>query len=297
VNGNPNLVLEEHEVTGRVHALIDRERFDQARQVLHESLKRFPDSEEIIYLTSYVDWRQGRLDDAEKSLRHLLLLNPEHYGGRIQSARLLVSRGDIKCAEHAWRELLSAEPDNADFYGEYAELMLGGASYLKAIELSAEGLRHQPEHEHCLYVAAIAKMLQYGQLDDNVELGSLIREHPERVRSAFALVLALEKKRKYREAFRVCQQMLAVYPNSPEWLRNARTFKVLSHWSMLPLYPFQRSGFIASVVAWFLICFALAICVQLIPEMSMEAKGSFVWAWLIYALYCWVWPPIFRSSL
>ena len=287
----------EHELAGRIHILIDRQRFDQARQALQEASLQLPDSEELIYLSSYVDWAQGRLDDAEETLRRLLQQNPDHYGGRIQVARLLVARGDKEGAERAWRELNHNETENADLYGEYAEFMLGATRYLKALELASEGLQRQPHHEHCLYVAAIAKMLQYGQLDDNAELAALIRDHPERVRSAHALLVALEKKRRYREAYRVCQQMLQANPDSPEWLHNARAFKALSHWSMLPLYPFQRSGWIASFVAFFAVCVVLAVLNYVIPEMSLEAKMHFLRAWFAYSVYSWVWPSVLRSMM
>jgi len=287
----------ERDFAARIHALIDRARYEQARQIVGEALSRFPEDEELVYLASYVDWALGRLDDAEELLQHLLRLNPRHYGGRIQVARLLLSRGDTMSAERAWIELLAEEPENSDFHGEYAELKLGQAHYLKAIELTEEGLRHQPDHEHCLYVAAIAKLLQYGQLDDNVELGALLREHPARARSAHAVVLALEKKRKYRDAYEVSRQMLLNYPDSPEWLHNVRAFKALSHWSMLPLYPFQRRPWVASIVAYVVMSLLIAMMVMISPEMSSEAKQKFLWVWLAYALYCWIWPPVLRKSV
>lgn len=287
----------ERDLAAQIHALIDRERYQQARKIVGEALSRCPDDEELVYLASYVDWALGRVDDAEKSLQHLLQLNPGHRGGRVQAARLLSSRGNTKGAERAWIELLSEEPENADFHGEYAELELGQAHYLKAIELTKEGLGHQPDHEHCLYVAAIAKVLQYGQLDDNVELGALAREYPARARSAHAVVLALEKKRKYRDAYEVSRQMLLSYPESPEWLHNVRAFKALSHWSMLPLYPFQRRPWLASIMAYVVMSLLIAVTVMIVPEMSSEAKQRFLWVWLGYALYCWIWPPVLRNNV
>ena len=291
------VIPNERRFAAQINALIDRARFEEARQAVGEALSRFPENEELVYLSSYVDWALGRLDDSEKSLQFLLKLNPRHYGGRIQVARLLLSRGDTKGAERAWIELSGEEPENADFHGEFAELELGQARYLQAIELASEGLRHQPDHEHCLYVAAIAKLLQYGQVDDNLDLGTLVREHPARARSAHAVVLALEKKRKYRDAYEVSRHMLLSHPDSPEWLHNVRTFKALSHWSLLPLFPFQRRPWVAAIMAYVVMSLLIAVTAMISPEMSSEAKQKFLWVWLGYAMYCWIWPPVLRKAV
>ena len=273
MSGDRAATAKENEVAAHIQALIDRKRYQHARQLANEALPRFPDSEALIYLSSYLDWVEGRLDDAEQSLRHLLHLNPEHYGGRIQNARLLGSRGDNEGAEHAWIQLLGEDPENADLSGEYAELMLGKSQNMKAIELATEGLRHQPEHDHCLYVAAIATMRQYGQLEGNSAIIDLMRHHPSGERSAFVQLVALERKRKYRESYRLCQEMLREYPDSEAWLANARTFKVLSHWSMLPLHPFQRSGFVASMAAFLVMTILLMLGTMIFPDMPAEAKS------------------------
>jgi tetratricopeptide (TPR) repeat protein len=297
MNDDSTTVSDEQAFAARIHALLDRARFEQARELVGEALSQFPEDQELVYLASYVDWALGRLDDAEKSLQHLFKLDPRHLGGRIQALRLLASRGDRAGADKAWIGLLGEEPGNADFFGEYAELLLGQGRYHEAIELTNEGLRHQPGNEHCLYVAAIAKMLQYGQLDDNTELITLAREHPDRPRSAHAMVLALEKKRRYRDAYQVSQQMLLAYPNSPEWLHNVRAFKMLSHWSMLPFFPFQRRPWVASVIAYAVMSLLVAATATIIPEMSSEAKQGFLWVWLGYAMYSWIWPPVLRNCV
>lgn len=176
--------------------------------------------------------------------------------------------------------------------------MLNAVYILKAVELAEAGLRHEPQHEHCLYVIALTKVIYYGQVNENAELCALISHHPERVRSAYALVVALRKKGKFREAYRVSQQMLRAQPDSPEWLENVRTFKLASHWSMLPLYPFQRWGLLgASLTSLLGVCLILAMLVQIFPQLSEAVKLSFVLGWLAYSVYSWIWPPMLRDII
>jgi len=282
------------DLLGRVHALVERNRYDQARPLIADALRHFPDNEQLLYYASFIDWAQGNLDQADRSLRQLLQLDPEHYGGRIQLARLLTSRKDLAGAERVWIGLLKDNPEDADLYGEYAELMLNAIWIKKALELASEGLKYEPEHEHCRYVIALANIVYGKRADADAALGSLLKEHPERLRPAYALAVALQSKGRYKEAYRLSQQVLRAHPTSPEWLHNVRMFKVASHWSMLPLYPFQRWGWGASIAFWVLFAFIMA------PFSKIAGQGAAIVLlviWLLLVVYSWVWPPLLRKFL
>jgi predicted Zn-dependent protease len=275
----------------RVAALVERNRLDQARAVLGDALRKFPDNRELLYYSTYVDWAQGRLEECERTLQHLLRLDPTHPGGRIQLARLLTSRKNLAGAEKVWIELIRENPADADLYGEYAELMLNALQVKKALELAAEGLRHEPENEQCLYIIAFAKVVHGGRAKGNVELAKLVERHPERERTANALVMALEAKGRYQEAYRVSRQMLLANPHSPVWLHNVRVFKAASHWSMKPLYPFQRWGWGASIAVWF---FVVLVAGPLSALAGPGVSVAFIALWVLFVIYSWVWPPILR---
>jgi predicted Zn-dependent protease len=287
----------EEAIVGRALLLVDRQRHDQARREIDRGLQRFPESEELIYLSAFVDWASNDLDAADRSLKQLLALNPKHFGGRIQLARQLTSRNDPTGAERVWLELLREHPHDPDLYGEYAELMLNSLIVSKALDLAAEGLKHEPEHEHCLYVIALARLIHGGPADGDKELEALVERHPERARTAHALVVALQKKGRYREAYRVAQEMLRAMPGSPEWLDNVRMLKAQAHWSMLPLYPFQRWGWAASIASWFLFVFILAGITKSVPGISEETRMNVLLVWLAFVAYSWVWPPMLRRML
>ena len=66
----------------QAHALIDRRRFPQARQLLATAARDYPDNPQVLYLIAFIDYSEGKLDDAEQTLSSVLLQDPEHYGGR-----------------------------------------------------------------------------------------------------------------------------------------------------------------------------------------------------------------------
>lgn len=284
----PNL----QELLGRVHALVERNRFDQARSLVVDALRHFPDDVQLLYYATFTAWAQDNLDESDRHLRQLIQLDPTHHGGRIQLARLLTGRKDLAGAERIWIELLRDNPEDADLYGEYAELMLNAIWIIKALDLAAEGLKYEPEHEHCRYVIALAKIVYGERADADAALATLLKEHPERLRTAYALVVALESKGRYKEAYRVSQQVLRANPASPEWLHNVRIFKAASHWSMLPLYPFQRWGWGASIALW------LVVILGMKPLSIVAGEGAamiLLVSWLLFVIYSWAWPPILRK--
>lgn len=281
-------------LVGRAESLIDRQRYSQAKLLLGEGLKSHPDDPSLLYLSAFVDWVEDRLDDADATLERLLQVSPENYGGRILLGRLLAERKNLSGAEQVWIDLLRSYPEEPDLYAEYGDLMLRTMHMDKAQQLAAEGLRHDPEHEGCLFVAAMSAMIDGRAIGENKDLADLLGHHPERLRSGLSLVVALSDRGDNRAALRVAQQLLRSKPNSPELLANVRLLKAATHWSMLPLYPIQRWGWPAAIAIWLLFAFGLPMIASGIPRSTLN---SILVIWLLYVVYSWVWPPILRRII
>lgn len=276
----------------RVHWLIDRQRFEQARSLLGEGLASFPSSAELLYLSAFVDWAQDRLEPAEEALHSLLGLSPAHFGGRVLLARLLAERKKPGEAEELWIALLRESPEEPILYGGYGELMLQSLNFDKALRLAEEGLRHEPENNHCLYVAAVARLIDGKGLGENQPLATLVASHPEHLRAGTTLVVALQSAGRQHEALRISQELLRSQPDSPQLLENVRILKAATHWSMLPLYPIQRWGWSAVLGLWVVFAFGLP---ALAPGLPPGVRLGITYFWLAYVVYSWVWPRLLRK--
>lgn len=279
-------------LVAQVHGLIDRQRFDQARARLGEGLTQYPASLELLYLGAFVDWAQDRLDSAEKTLQALLATDPAHYGGRILLARLLAERKRFAESESLWITLIRESPEDPELYASYGELMLQSLNFDKARRLAEEGLRHEPEDDHCLYVAAMARLIDGKGLGENQPLTTLMRSHPEHLRAGTTLVMALESAGRRREALRVSQELLRSQPGNAQLLENVRILKAATHWSMLPLYPIQRWGWPGVFGLWALFAFGLP---AIAPGMPPGARLAITFFWIAYVVYSWAWPPLLRK--
>ncbi len=276
-------------------ALIDRRRYDQARVLIGQGLKEFPDDSEFLYLGAFVDYAQDHTDEAFTATTQLLARDPEHYGGRRLLAQLHEEHKQYAEAEEQWLGLLRDHPEDADLYGFYGHLMLLTLNTDKARKLALEGLSQEPDHSHCLFVATLTDLIEgRGSSFDATNLQRLLTEHPEHKRTAVALVIALNERGDFKGALRVGQELLRSQPDSQEVLEMVKALKRQSHWSMLPLYPMQRWGWGGAAAVTF------GGLIMLRALRANIDEGTYVilnMAWLGYVLYSWIWPAVLKKLI
>ena len=285
-----DLAAVEHEA----HALVERRRYAQARLTVGRGLKDFPESIELQYLAAFIDYAQDRQEAAMQGVQAVLTQAPQHYGTRTLCAHLLEDTDQLAEAESVWIELLREYPQSADCYGGYGALMLKTLNLEKAQRLAQEGLRHSPEHSGCLYLAAMIDLIRNRRGAESEHLHRMLHEHPEQVRSAIALAVALSEQGNDRGALRVAQELLRHQPDSTQVVAFVRELKARTHWSLLPLYPMRRWGWTGAIVVTLVGITALRLSER---TLSPAVAGTVTWLWLGYVVYSWTWPNLLRRWL
>lgn len=279
----------------QAQALIERQRYSTARQLLAGMMQEHPDHPQVLYLCAFVDYSEDRLDAAERTVNTVLEKAPTHYGARTLRGHLYESQKRFPEAEAVWIDLLHDYPESADCYADYADLMLRMLHLTKAERLAQEGLRLAPSHEKCLYVAALIHLVQGGSRRKNsVHLNQLLHEHPERARALIALVISLEERGDSRGALRVARQLLSMRPDSEPLVNLVKALTRNNHWSMLPLYPVRRWGWGGAAAITALGITAVRIAGNTLPPL---AAVLIVLVWVAYVLYSWIWPAILKKLI
>jgi tetratricopeptide (TPR) repeat protein len=279
----------------QAHALIDRRRFAQARQLLTGAIQHYPEHAELLYLCAFLDYSEKKLAAADETVNRVLVNAPQHYGARNLRAELYEAQKRYPEAEAVWIDLLRDYPESPDCYAGYADLMLRTLHLEKAGRLIAEGLRLAPNHRNCLYIGYLLEVIQgRSHSGDSQHLQQLLQEYPERSQSLLALVVDLDQRGDSRAALRVAQQLLAMRPDSEHFVNLVRALKRRNHWSLLPLYPMNRWGWggAAAVTAIGILSVRIAA-----KTLSPAAAGTITLIWLGYVVYSWVWPPILRKLI
>ena len=279
----------------QAHALIERRRFLQARQVLNTGVQHYPQNSQLLYLCAFIDYSENQLAAADETVNTVLAQDPQHYGARTLRGEIYEAQKRYPDAEAVWIDLLHDYPESADCYASYAELMLRTLHLEKAERLTKEGLRLEPSHRQCLYTASLIHVIQgRSRSESNEHLQQLLKEHPERIHSLLALVVALDERGDSQGALRVAQQLVATRPDSQQFVDMVRALRRQNHWSLLPLYPMKRWGWGGAAVVTAVGIFGVRIAGHTLPPSAAETVA---FIWLGYVIYSWVWPRILNKLI
>ena len=282
------------ETVFEVRHLIDRRRYDLARTRLAGALKEYPDDPDLLCLSALVDYFTDNKGSARASIRAALNADPQHAGARNLFAHILEDDKQYVEAERVLIALLRDYPEEASYYATYAQLMLRTLNIDKARRLAIEGLRFEPEHSGCLYVLAVADVIDGVGARANTSLATLVREHPEHVNTAVTLIIALQDRGDTRGALRIARELLRSQPDNEQFVQLVRELKSVGHWSLLPLYPMIKWGWGGAIAVWFAGIVGLRALSEVAPPAVVVTAGA---VWLLYVIYSWVWPPLLKKIL
>lgn len=276
----------------QVFYFVERRRLADARRVLQDGLARFPQDSDLLFHSAQVEWLSDRNAEAENTARQVLVIAPDHAPARQLLAAILIERGEFADAELLLISLLRDYPESADLYGRYSRLMLQTLHLEKAEDLAREGLRYDPDNGECLMAIALCETARSGARP-NEGLAKLMTAHPDSMSSVHALVVALVDAGRIDEAHRIAQGAMRADPANENLVSLVRELRIQNHWTMKPLWPLQKWGWGASAAMWI----GGIVIVRLLAARAPELATPFAYAWIAYAIYSWVWPPLIRRIL
>ena len=271
---------------------IERRRLEDARRILGQGLKEFPQDPDLLFHSAQVEWLADRNKEAEATARQVLVIDPTHAPARQLLASLLMASGEFADAELLLISLLRDYPESADLYGRYSRLMLRTLHLDKAEQLAREGLRYSPENDECLMAAALCETARSGARP-NEGLAKLLQAHPESLSSVHALVVALVDAGRISEAHRIARSAMRGDPANLHLVSLVRELHIQNHWSMKPLWPLQKWGWGASAAMWL----GGIVVIRGLSQSAPELATPVAFLWLGYCIYSWVWPPLIRRIL
>ena len=108
------------------------------------------------------------------------------------------------------------------------------------------------------------------------------------------VVAVLTEQGRSKEALLIAQEVLRQAPDSQGLVDTVIALKTASHWSMIPLRPFQKWGWGASIAVWFV----MVILIRAAENAGYTAQFfPIVVVFLAFVVYSWVWPPILKRIM
>ncbi|NHZ87862.1 tetratricopeptide repeat protein [Massilia sp. CCM 8733] len=290
---NDHGVFSAHDYSRRVRGLIERNRHVQARDELAEALGQYPDDSDLLYHAALLDYLTGQPDAARSALLRVLSREPDHYAGRSLLATLYQESGELPAAETVLIDLLRDYPESGHHYARYAMLMYRTRHLDKAKALAHEALRLDPDDELALIACMMGDLIDGRKGAEQERLAALMSRHPESAGTAHMLITHLVHRGKYRAAKRIAIELLKLNPGSREILGLVVELDALSHWSMLPLWPFNRWGWAASVVLWVTMVAVFSGAGKIAPHI-LGPLNIFL---IGYCAYSWIFPSLLKRWL
>ncbi len=278
----------------RIQFLLERNRVDAAKSLVGEALAKAPNEPTLQYFSACIDYAEDRNGDALATLDKLLGETPHYPAARELRFDVLEEQGRHAEAEQAILELLRDYPEESDYYAKYAMLMLQTHHLDKAARLAEEAMRLDPQNILALLVSTLCALIMEPSPVVQERLAELLRSHPEAEASARTLILVLHQNGKEGDALRIAQELLRANPGSQELVELVVELQLASHWSMWPLLPFVRHGWLASAVMWMLAVGSLMLLARS-PVASLAPVAAILW--LVFVVYSWTWPAVLRRHL
>jgi tetratricopeptide (TPR) repeat protein len=281
------------QVVQQVEALLERRRTGQARALLKPALATNPQHTGLLLQSAWADYLDDEYDDALATVRQVLVSEPKNDWARLLYFELLLQKGDSAEAERVIIELLRENPEHAHYYGRYAQLMLRTLNVEKSRQLALEGLKYDPDSVECLSAQVVCDFIERPGNSASQALQQLLVRHPQSAQTLLLIVIALQQRGDRTEALSIARELLRAQPDNEELVDLVKQLRLVTHWSMLPLWPVLRFGWAGSVGIWLIAVIGLSAMRRSDPALA----GTVGIAVLVYVAYSWIWPPLLRRLM
>lgn len=278
----------------RIDNLIERGRYQQASAELAQAFASYPEDADLLHQAAQLECFAEKPLEARATLLQLLSRDPEHVAGRFLLVGVHEELKEPAKAEEVLLGLLHDYPESSGLYARYATLMYRNMKIDKARELAREALRLDPDDDSALMACLIGDLISGDGGAQQDKLGELLRRNPEDQTTARLLIVHLVEHGKYWSARRIAVELFKADPHSKDTLELLVSIEALAHWTMVPLWAFNRWGAKASVGFFLIALFGLA---KLREHIDSSAMGVINIALIGYVIYSWVYPPLLSRWL
>ena len=288
--------LDLEQAVEQLNGLMQRKRLDSAKTLLAKTLPQYPDNIDLLAFAVWIDWQEDNHSAAKSTIEQILGTEPRHYFARYILALILEEEENYPASEHELLGLLKDYPEDAELYAVYARVMLATFNFDKAERLANEALRREPENETALNASAISAFVNAPGAETQERLHRLIKEHPDQIQTTCRLIQVLVDQGKTREAYVLARELVQLQPDNLDIVELATELKMVTHWSLKPLWPMRRFGWGGSIAIWF--AAVLILRSELLNSLGIgHLIGPITWLFISYVVYSWVWPPLLRRMI
>ena len=115
------------------------QRYERAREVFTQALKRYPDNANLYFLLGYTGRAEGQYDEAVANFKHALRLQPDNPDVLSNLGYIASQRGENVEAERLLRRAIQLDPKSFPAYHDLGRLLVKLRRYDEALPLLSRG--------------------------------------------------------------------------------------------------------------------------------------------------------------
>lgn len=203
----------------------------------------------------------------------------------------LLRHGELDAAEQVIRQLLREHPAHAHYHGRLAALQLARLEIAAARDSAQQGCRHDRSDAQCCTALQLADLLE--RPSAHWDVAPILERHPQALHTLVLIVIALQSRGDMDGAQALSRQLARLQPDNAVVQDMARELDSANHWSLIPLRPLQRLGWLS--------CAVLGVLAYLLLDLLARTHFSLALMLailvIIYCIYSWIWPAILKRLL
>lgn len=202
----------------------------------------------------------------------------------------LLRHGRLDAAAEVIHQLLHDHPAHAHYHGRLAALQLARLDIEGARSSAAQGCQYHPADPQCIAALQLADLLERPPATWN--LAAVLDRHPQTLHTLVLITIALQA-RGDGGAHAISRQLAQLHPTNSVLQELARELDGANHWSLIPIRPLQRLGWLS--------CAVLGVLTYLLLDMLARSHATLALALAIlvitYCIYTWIWPTLLKRLL
>lgn len=197
-----------------VHHYIDIRRFEEAKSKLHYLMQERPNEGELHYLLAFCDYRLNQYACAAESCEEALRLGYDQVSGKHLLGTIYQEQKRFQEAESLFLEVLNIVPDRPEVLVSYGNLMIRTGHEEKAIELTEEALKLDPENGQVLQLALHIYSMKQDKKMQMELIERVMASSSDEVQKLVQLGLIHYMKKDYGEAREQIRQAFLLDPTN-----------------------------------------------------------------------------------
>ena len=280
----------------KIDSLIDLGRFEMARKELSRALGTDPDNTSLQLVSARLNIHTDQHDQALKDAEKVLSTEPDNPAAGFYRFRALEGLKRYGDAEQGIIDLIRIFPESGMFYAAYSSLMLETGNPDKAMRLAREAYRLDPDNHQCVESLIIVSVVTGDVKKVSPLIEKLIRENPDNTRTLSLLLARLVEEGRFDKAAPLSRLLVQHLPRDEKVVNLAVEVAVAGHWTMKPFSVLSRYGWMGSGLIWAGALGVIYLTRRLPPEYAL-AGMVFLWAYILWCIASWVWPPVLKNYL